>query len=104
MMKELQSTTLAEAIDLNAQIFQRTETDLGQLEAELETISSLLNVFEEWLDRRGRVSDRDRSATTYELDRFWDEAPTYHEVLFAAMKNVRELCKEMNEVYEKLDG
>lgn len=104
MMKELQSTTPAEAIDLNAQIFQRTETDLGQLEAELETISNLLSVFEEWLDRRGRVSDRDRSATAYELDRFWEEAPTYHEVLFAAMKDVRELCKEMNDIYEKLDG
>lgn len=105
LKQELESTrTTADALDLNTQIFKRTETDIGQLEAELETISRLLNVFENWFYNRGRISDRDRTATTHELNRLWDEAPDYYEVLFATMRNVRELCKEMNEVYEKLDG
>lgn len=105
LKKEREFTTIpAEEFNLNIQFFRRTGTDLGQLAAELETISSLLNVFDEWLERRGRISDHDRTPNTYELNRLWDEAPTYHEVLFSAMKNVRELHKEMNDLYKKLDG
>lgn len=97
--------TLTENLDLNSLFFKRTETDIGQLEAELETIYSLLNVFYDWFDRRGRISETNRNdAAQYELDSFWNEAVDYDAVLFAAMKNVRELCKEMNDIYEKLDG
>lgn len=97
--------TTAENLDLNSLFFKRTETDMGMLEAELETISRLLNVFYDWFDRCGRISELDRNdAAQHELDSFWNEAVIYDAVLFTALKNVKELCKEMNDLYEKLDG